>query len=490
MSASFLICGAGPVGLVMALELASFGISVRIVDKNNARTDKSKALAVWSRTLEQLERSGSASALVDAGRKTRAARIMSAGDTIARIAFDELDSPFPFVLMVPQSETERVLEERLASLGVRVERNVELVDFIDTGPTVSCRLLTADGAEEEAVVNWLIGCDGAHSTVRHKLGFEFDGETVPGKFVLADVHVDGLQIPEDEFPIFWHRRGIVAFFPIGPRRFRVIADLGAEGADGPTLELVQSIVDQRGPGGLTLSDAVWIAPFTINERKVKDFRAGRVFLAGDSAHVHSPAGGQGMNTGIQDAVNLAWKLALACEGKVDAELLLESYSVERSANAAQVLKDSGRMLRVGTMPNAAAQIVRNFLIHSLFGLSAVKHLAAEQLSELSVHYAESPLNGVAAARLSFPHPGHRLLVEARFQAALAPRFTLIASDEVEARARLRDHMHLIGDDIRDPQGMSGICVVRPDGYVAMTAANGGWADVSAYFDRISGRAFS
>ncbi|WP_160003880.1 FAD-dependent monooxygenase [Rhizobium sp. 18055] len=485
MPTSVLIAGAGPVGLTMAVELARFQVPVRIIDKTAARTDKSKALAVWSRTLELLDRSGCAQTLIAAGRKTRAVDIMDGKKTIARVAFDELDSPFRFVLMVPQSETERVLEEQLASYGVQVERNVEFSGFSEVGSGVSCNVKHSDGRTEVIDADWLVGCDGAHSPIRHQLGMSFDGETVPGNFVLADVHVAGLQIPEDEFPIFWHRSGIVAFFPIAKDRYRVIADVGAGSSADPTLADVQNIVDQRGPGDVVLSDCIWIAPFTVNERKVKDFRKGRVFLAGDAAHIHSPAGGQGMNTGMQDAFNLAWKLAMVIKNDASCDLLLDSYSVERSANAAQVLKDSGRMLRVGTMQNATGQVVRNFLMHQLFGLSFAKHIAAERLSELTVGYDESPLNGTVAKGIGFPEPGHRIGGSDNYGEGDSPQFAIIAKDNGDVRDRIKRNPGFVEGAIRTSPASKGICLVRPDGYVAMTASAEGWDDVDRYLDQMA-----
>ncbi|KQV83842.1 FAD-dependent monooxygenase [Rhizobium sp. Root1220] len=485
MPTSVLISGAGPVGLTMAVELARYQVPIRIIDKATARTDKSKALAVWSRTLELLDGSGCARDLIQAGLKTRAVVIMSGTKTIARVALDELDSPFPFVLMAPQSETERVLEERLASLGVAVERNVEFIDLEQSDRGVRCKVRRPDGEIEVVESDWLIGCDGAHSPIRHQLGMPFEGETVPGNFVLADVHVSGLEVPDAEFPIFWHRSGMVGFFPIARDRYRVIADVGIGEKQEPTLEDVQVIVDQRGSGGIKLTDCIWIASFGVNERKVKEFRKGRTFLAGDAAHIHSPAGGQGMNTGMQDAFNLAWKLAMVVNGDAKADRLLDSYDVERSDNAAQVLKDSGRMLRIGTMQNVAGQAVRDFLVHQLVGLSFVEHAAAERLSELTVGYAQSPLNGGAAKGATFAKPGQRMPIDAQYGGGSSPRFVVFANDRNQAGPTLKRYSNLVEETIRGPSGGEGICLVRPDGYVAMTAHDGEWDQVDTYLDRLT-----
>ena len=257
---------------------------------------------------------------------------MSGHELIAHVTFDGVESPYPFALMLPQSETERLLETQLGSFGVTVERNVELTEFVEEGDKVSCAVRHATGHTEAIEAAWLIGCDGAHSIVRHRLGLQFKGDTIATDFVLADLHISGLTTPSDELAIFWHQDGMIIFFPISPGRFRIIADLGPSGMGPrpePTLPEVEALVDRRGPDELTLSDPIWMAAFGINERKVANYRSGRIFLAGDAAHVHSPAGGQGMNTGMQDAFNLAWKLALIVREIAASDALLDSYSAEK-----------------------------------------------------------------------------------------------------------------------------------------------------------------
>ena len=220
-----LVVGAGPVGLTMAAELARYGVSVRIVDKAAARTDKSKALVLWSRTLELLDRMGCGASFVEAGRKVREADIISGGATIARVNFDGLKTPHPYALMLPQSETERLMEQHLNALGVEVERRVELIRFVADEDAVTAFLRRPDGSEETVDVDWMIGCDGAHSIVRHGLGMEFEGDTMLSHFILADLHLAGVP-PLDEIKTYWHEAGPLVIFPIGPGRYRVVADAG------------------------------------------------------------------------------------------------------------------------------------------------------------------------------------------------------------------------------------------------------------------------
>jgi len=478
-----LVVGAGPVGLTMAAELSRYRVPVRVIDKAAARTDKSKALAVWSRTLELLARSGCDETFIATGLKANAVNICSGHEQIARISFDDLATPYSFALMIPQSETERVLEEQLGSLGVQVERGVELTQFSDDGSCVRCSLRHADGRTETIETDWLIGCDGAHSTVRHQLGMEFAGDTLRSEFILADVHIVGLTTPTDTITIFWHHEGALIFFPITPGRYRVIADVGEEARHDPTLAEVQAIIDRRGPGGITLTDPVWLAGFGINERKVKEYRRGRVFVAGDAAHVHSPAGGQGMNTGMQDAFNLAWKLALVVHG-VAAPSLLDTYSAERSPVAEHVLAQTGRLTRVAMARNELVQTVRNFVAHHVMGLTAVRQAAASNLTEISLGYPDSPLNAGSAHGLNGPAPGQRLVEGAPFGAGDSPRFALLAQPGDEANAVLQRHAALLESSVRTPPDAQGIWLVRPDGYVAAASHANDWKPIHDVLSRI------
>jgi 2-polyprenyl-6-methoxyphenol hydroxylase-like FAD-dependent oxidoreductase len=392
-AADALIVGAGPVGLTAAIALTMHGVRCRIVDRNAARTDKSKALVLWSRSLELLDDLGGAAPFVDAGTRGHGASLYAGAKRLVHATFDDLDSPYPYVLMIPQSDTERILEERLASLGVTVERETEVTSVRPSADGVETRIAHRDGSVETARFPWLVACDGAHSTVRHELGLEFAGEVEPNDWILADAHIDGA-LPDDEITLYWHERGVIVFFPIVGGRFRMIADVGlAHGLDhppDPTLEQVQQVLEERGPGGLRLHDPVWLSGFRIHERKLKNYRHGRVLLAGDAAHIHSPAGGQGMNTGMQDAYNLAWKLALVHQGRAR-DALLDSYDVERSAVGEVVLRNAAAMTRVATLRNPLAQALRNHLVPVIASLGFVQDRFKATLSEITIEYGGSPI---------------------------------------------------------------------------------------------------
>ncbi|GBQ58922.1 FAD-dependent monooxygenase [Komagataeibacter swingsii] len=478
MSKPVLVVGAGPVGLTLAAELARYRIPVRLIDSAPARSDRSKALAVWPRTLELLDAAGCAGAFVATGLRARAIGIRSGHDMLARITFGQVASPFCYLLMIPQPETERLLEEHFRTLGGRVERNTELVDFVDTGDGVSCTVRLPGGERACVEAGWLVGCDGAHSLVRHRLGLAFGGDTMAVGFIIADVHVAGLAMAPDELAIFWHPEGAVMFFPVMPGRYRVIADAGPPPVPVPELAMVQAIVDRRGPGGVTLSDPAWLSGFGVNERRVRRYRAGRVFVAGDAAHVHSPAGGQGMNAGMQDAFNLAWKLALV-ERRAASVDLLDSYGIERAAAARRILSDSGRMTRIVLLRNPLARLLRGLVVRGMFRIPAVRRAIASRLSGITAGYDETPLNAGFAPRLRGPRPGQRFAPSCVTGMGNAPRFTLAAPDDAAARAMTMRHASVLGPEIRQPPDENGIWLVRPDGYVAATARKGDWPVIDA-----------
>jgi 2-polyprenyl-6-methoxyphenol hydroxylase-like FAD-dependent oxidoreductase len=482
-----LIIGAGPVGMTMASELTRYGVQVRIVDKAAHRTDKSKALVIWSRTLEMLDRGGGAAPFIAAGMKVDAANFIAGDKVVGRIEMGHVASPYPFGLMLPQSETERLLEERLARQGVAVERSVELVSFDMNNNGTDAVLRHADGQKEHVSAAWLIGCDGAHSAVRHGLDASFDGETMDSDWILADVHVQGYPVPDSEISIYWHHEGVFVILPIMPGRYRLLADLPPSGADyppTPTLAEVQAIMDRRGPSGLVASDPVWLAGFRINGRKVSAYRFGRAFLAGDAAHVHSPAGGQGMNTGMQDAFNLAWKLAMTIQGR-GTEKLLDSYSTERSKVGDAVLHAADRITWIGTLKNPIAQGLRNFAGHLVLGLAPVRDAMADTMTEVSIGYPNSPLNGDRLRNASGPQPGGRVMPVAGqtpIGSGSVPRFALFAQPTA-ALAELRDRFaDLLDPEIRPPFDTGGIWLVRPDGYVACSTDDA--AVVGRYLDAL------
>jgi 2-polyprenyl-6-methoxyphenol hydroxylase-like FAD-dependent oxidoreductase len=479
-----LISGAGPVGLTMANELVRHGISVRIVDKSAERTDKSKALVLWSRTLELFDHAGYVEPFLAAGIQAHGAQMSNGKDVIARISLDDIESVYPYALMIPQSDTERVLEEQLAKRGVKVERTVGLESFTDQGNQVQAVLRKASGESETLTADWLIGCDGAHSTVRHGLGFTFDGTTQPSDWYLADGHISGLE-PQDRLHIFWHKDGILAFFPITEGRWRVIADLGPAQGDAhcpdPTLQEVQALITLRGTDGIVIKDAYWLAAFRINERKVSQYGRGRAFLAGDAAHIHSPAGGQGMNTGMQDAFNLAWKLSLVIGG-VCKPTLLDSYSVERSAVGDMVLRNASRLTDAAIVRNPIIQSLRNTVVKFALGFPQLGHRVANLLAELDIGYPKSPLTVAGAHHPSARKAGERWPERLPADPGRA-RFTAIGpADAVSALAAKFPKLVQAAAGRADARDLS---LVRPDGYVGFAGAASDQAGAEAYLQNLA-----
>ena len=479
-----LISGSGPVGLTMANELVRHGISVRIVDKSAERTDKSKALVLWSRTLELFDHAGYVEPFLAAGMQAHGAQMSNGKDVIARISLDDIESVYPYALMIPQSDTERVLEEQLAKRGVKVERTVGLESFTDQGNQVQAVLRKASGESETLTADWLIGCDGAHSTVRHGLGFTFDGTTQPSDWYLADGHISGLE-PQDRLHIFWHKDGILAFFPITAGRWRVIADLGPAQGDAhcpdPTLQEVQALITLRGTDGIVIKDAYWLAAFRINERKVSKYGHGRAFLAGDAAHIHSPAGGQGMNTGMQDAFNLAWKLSLVIGG-VCKPSLLDSYSVERSAVGDMVLRNASRLTDAAIVRNPIIQGLRNTVVKFALGFPQLGHRVANLLAELDIGYPRSPLTVAGAHHPSARKAGERWPERLPADPGRA-RFTAIGpADAVSALAAKFPKLVQAAAGRADARDLS---LVRPDGYIGFAGAASDRASAEAYLQNLA-----
>jgi 2-polyprenyl-6-methoxyphenol hydroxylase-like FAD-dependent oxidoreductase len=487
MTDTVLIVGAGPVGLTMALELARYQVPVRLVDKMSKRSDTSRAIAIWPRTLELLDRAGASADLVALGNKVTAANIIAGSAPMARIELAHVDTPYPFALMLPQSDTESVLERHLERLGARSELGVELAAFTQDADGVTATLRHADGQVETERFGWLVACDGSHSPVRHSLGLSFEGDTLGTDWALGDFHMSGSPYPLNELFTYWHEEGPLIFFPMAPGRYRIIASLAPSKGAAPVVpapEAFQAIVDRRGSSDIVLGEPIWTSAFRINERQIPSYRAGRVFLAGDAAHVHSPAGGQGMNTGMQDAINLAWKLAMVCRGLSANPALLDSYDTERRPVGAEVIAAAGRLTTIATIHNPIAQHVRNVIAHFVLGLPPVQRALQGSMTEVSIGYPDSPLNGRASGS---PQAGKRMRPldrETPYGAGDAPRFTVRAR-VAPGKPAPSWQTDLVDPAIRPATPGADIELVRPDGYLAISAVDQDWASVEAYLDQLA-----
>lgn len=388
-----LVVGAGPTGLTLASELLRHGVKCRVIDKLAVPSDKSKALAVHARTLEILENMKAVDKMLAAGIQAHGFSLYNGETRIMHVSAGELDSPYPFILMIPQDSTEKVLFEHFQSFGGNVERGVELIAMAQDNSGVTATLRHADGKEEVVRCSWLVGCDGAHSNVRKFLNLPFEGSAYEEQFALADVIVDS-SLPDDEVSTFFHEDGALVFFPMGNKRFRVIANVDESKVvgDEPTLEFMQSIAESRGPKGMKFTKAIWLAWFRIHARSVPQYRVGRAFLGGDAAHIHSPVGGQGMNTGMQDVYNLAWKLALVVHGDA-AESLLDSYQEERHPIGQELLKGTDMATKVAVLRNPLAKQIRNHVMSFLGQQEVIVNRIRKMGTMMMVNYRKSPIVG-------------------------------------------------------------------------------------------------
>jgi 2-polyprenyl-6-methoxyphenol hydroxylase-like FAD-dependent oxidoreductase len=427
-----LIVGAGPTGLALAAQLQLLGARFRIIDRALDRARESRALAVQARTLELFDTIGLGESLVSRGRTSTRLVLHFGARVIATVQLGDIgatDTRFPFILFVSQTETERLLADHLTDSGVVIERGVELSRFDVHDTHVACVLRHQDGREERLRPAYLVGCDGAHSSVRKGAGFSFEGGSYPQDFVLGDVEADGALEP-GAINSFAGGGGVAMFFPLGtPTTWRVIAMRASGGearsqstpSSGPstvgglTLEELQEIVAPPTDGSVRVRDPAWLTHFRLHHRQIERYRQGRIFLAGDAAHIHSPVGAQGMNTGIQDAWNLGWKLALVARG-IAAQPLLDSYEAERWPVGRFLLRYTDRIFSTFTRAMSSGraatwsrQVVVARIIPRLLGSSRLRRIAFRFISELDIRYRRSVAVTEAEPRLRRgPRAGDRL----------------------------------------------------------------------------------
>jgi 2-polyprenyl-6-methoxyphenol hydroxylase-like FAD-dependent oxidoreductase len=410
--AEVLIVGAGPTGLVLALWLAKFGVRVRIIDKTSEPGTTSRALAVQARTLELYRQLDLADAVVQRGHRTPAVNLWARGKHAARLGFETVGeqlTPFPFLHIFPQDEHERLLIERLAERGISVERRTELAAFEDDGESVHARLRRPDGSEELAQVRYLAGCDGARSLVRETLGTGFPGGTYRQVFYVADIAAAGAPV-NGELHVDLDEADFLAVFPLAQaghvRLVGTVRDARAEHPESLRFEDVSSRAIENLQ--LKVTAVNWFSSYRVHHRVAAHFAHGRAFLLGDAAHIHSPAGGQGMNTGIGDAINLAWKLATVLKGDADARLL-DSYEAERIVFARRLVATTDRGFSFATSDGPIANVVRTrlapLLLSAAVAIESVREFIFRTVSQIMLNYRDAPLSAGAAGNV---HGGDRL----------------------------------------------------------------------------------
>ena len=411
-----LVVGAGPTGLTLAAELVANGIQPRLIDRGQDRVHESRALAIQPRTLEVLAGLGVSDRLVEAGNRAVRMRLHTGRRDVSVPLFDLglADTAYPYLLFVSQAETERILCEHLARVGVPVDRGVEFLGGQTQADMMTATLRHDDGRQESVTARYVVGCDGAHSAVRTAAGIAFEGSSYPQTFVLVDTEVDG--ITNDAAHVFLSERGMLFFFPLGsPASWRMLA-MRPAGDDTPpdapvSLAEAQRLADAYTSGAVRLHDAIWMTNFRLHHRAAAHYRAGQIFVAGDAAHIHSPAGAQGMNTGIQDAVNLGWKLAHTLRGANEA--LLDTFETERAPVGRWVLRFTDRAFKAATATSLPVRFARSRIVPTIIPLVLKpqfgRRYGFRAVAQLSIGYRPSPLSvdGTAAPRRG-PRAGDRL----------------------------------------------------------------------------------
>lgn len=515
-----LIVGAGPTGLVLALWLTRMGVRVRIVDKTAEPGTTSRALAVQARTLEFYQQIGLAETVVEHGREVTAVNLWVQGKRAAHAVLGDMGrgiSPFAYALIFPQDEHERLLVARLQEAGVEVERRTEVVNFREEQGAsngdgrVVARLKRPDGTEEECAAAYIAGCDGAHSIVRQKLGIGFPGGQYTHLFYVADVEGGG-PVMNGELHVGLDTNEFLAVFPLkGEGRARLVGTIRDEAASGHD-DLSWGDVSKRVIEWMKVEvqRVNWFSTYRVHHRVAEHFQQGRAFLLGDAAHIHSPVGGQGMNTGIGDAVNLAWKLAAVLQGRADASLLA-SYEPERIAFARKLVATTDEAFTGVTSASTLARLVRldlvPLLMPAVFQFRAARRWLFRTVSQTAVQYREGPLS---EGRSGMVHGGDRLpwvrMGTSRGGAGtedsrghgVADNFAPLTSLEWqahvygEAQGELRAvcetrKLPLHEFAWRPAMSRAGLrrnatYLVRPDGYVALAAFQDSGAAVGAYLD--------
>lgn len=407
-----LVVGAGPTGLVLALWLTRLGARVRILDKTDAPGTTSRALAIQARTLELYRQLDLAEPVVQRSRTVPAVNLWARGKRAARVSFEEVGAgvtPYPYLRIFPQDEHERLLVDRLKAMDVTVERQTELVAFREEGGRIVARLRRADGGEETCEAAYIAGCDGARSVVRETIGAEFPGGTYQQIFYVADVDASGPPI-DGELHVDLDEADFLAIFPLAGRgRARLVGTVRGERAERAESLRFEDVSD-RAINNLkvVVQNTNWFSTYHVHHRVADRFRKGRAFLLGDAAHIHSPAGGQGMNTGIGDAINLAWKLKAVLNGRA-ADALLDSYEIERIAFARRLVKTTDQAFTLATAQGGTADLIRTWIaplvIQAALTFEATRELAFRTVSQLRLNYRHSPLS---EGRAGGVHGGDRM----------------------------------------------------------------------------------
>jgi len=497
MHTDVLIVGGGPTGLMLANQLGRRGVRAMIIDRHSGPAQQTRAMAVHARTLEIYSKLGIAERALELGRRGNGANMWAEGKWTARIPLGDIGrsiSPFPFVLMLGQDDNERIMGEHLRNWGMAVQWNTELTGINQEPGHVTATLKQPDGSTRTIKVAYVAGCDGGHSAVRELSGITFRGAPYEHVFFVADTEATGPMVA-DELNVYLWRDGFHLFFPMrGKDRWRVIGILPKKlrGRDDVTFGELSPDIRREAGANLNFKECSWFSTYRIHHRAAEKFRDRRCFLLGDAAHVHSPMGGQGMNTGLQDAYNLAWKLTLVVNGHADAALL-DTYEAERLPVARRLLSTTDRAFVLVVSDSWLAGLFRTRILARIAAFAMTferpKQLAFRTLSQTGIAYRESPLSKMlpglpdGAPRAGDRFPWLRLRFEANgpvedlFQKVDDTRYNLIvigqpAPSGEELGALLSTHV--IPDDTHNTQELARVRIsgpafylLRPDGHVGL-----------------------
>jgi len=511
-STDVIIVGAGPTGLSLACQLIRYGIDFVVVEKNEGVTPYSKALGVHARTLEIYEQLELAREAVKRGTVAGKVRMLEGGNVVGEVNLSNIGeglSTYPFMLVLEQSENERLLYEYVTSHGRDVQWGCELETFSQDKDSVTAKVKNQSGELHEISAKYLVGCDGPRSPVRHGLGLSFEGSTFERLFYVADVFIDW-KFPHDALHVCIAENGVVAFFPMpGDRRWRIVGAF-PEGHDKDEGEILYEEIEQRikeeAEIELDITQVDWFSVYKVHTRHVEKFSSGRCFLAGDAAHIHTPAGGQGMNTGIQDSYNLAWKLAFVVKG-LSSPRILESYNDERLPNARRLLQTTDRMFNIVAGKDWLLNLIRTTIFppmaRFILSIDAVKKKFFPLISQIGISYPESFLSDhqgdgdfevKAGQRMPyFQVDGHSVYDRLR-----APKFHLVSFTEAanpdegttELGADRQDVVEQLSlpltPDVEEKFGTNKPfnVLLRPDNYIALVTADTSPAPVADYLQRL------
>ena len=510
MDTQVLIAGAGPTGLALAAQLIRYGVDFTIIDKKETTTPYSKAIGVQARTLEIYEQMGIAQDLIENGWIAEKVRLVEGGEIRGELTLKDVGrgmSPYPFLLLVGQGVHETRLYDFIRVNGRDVRWQRELESFSQNADGITAKIKSESGDVETINAKFLIGCDGAHSLVRHSLGLTFEGGTFERLFYVADVDIDW-KFDHDALHVCLGKNTITAFFPMrGERQWRIVGTFpeGHQGEEGEVLyeEIERQIIADT-EMKLDITEVNWFSVYRVHSRHVNKFSEGRCFLAGDSAHIHTPAGAQGMNTGIQDGYNLAWKIAAALKNNADLKLL-DTYNEERLPNAHRLLQTTDRLFQFGASDDWFVSFFRTQIFPYVAGFAlnfdTVKNALFPLVSQIGINYRGSSLsvggegfNVKAGDRMPyFTVEGNSIYDRLR-----EPKFHLLVfSDGTASMPEIGNEFDGLADvhtfplypNIAEIFGTSKSFTVllRPDNYIGMMDAGFSIDGVRNYLRKVDGR---